>query len=118
MDCLFCQIAAKEAKAKIIYEDAETMAFQNIRPLAPIHLLIIPKKHISSISQVLPEERDLIGQVILTAQKAAQLVGLEERGYKLAVNVGRGGGQEIFHLHFHLLGGWSNLKERDVPGMP
>ncbi len=118
MECIFCQIAAKKAKAEIIYEDGETMVFQNIRPLAPIHLLIIPKKHIVSIAHILPEESNLIGQVIITAQKAAQLVGLAERGYKLAVNVGQGGGQEIFHLHFHLLGGWLSNEERDIPGQP
>lgn len=116
MDCIFCRIVEKKMPADIVYEDEETMVFHTIRPTAPVHLLVIPKKHIVSADHVQEEEKDLIGQLFLSAQKAAKKMNLE--GYKLAVNVGEKGGQEIFHLHVHLLGGWKNAKDRDIPSMP
>ncbi len=106
MDCIFCKIAKKEAPADIVYENDSVIAFKNIRPSAPVHFLVIPKKHIPSVNEVKKEERELIGELFLAAQKIAQEEGLQDSGYKLAVNVGKGGGQEVFHLHIHLLGGW------------
>lgn len=118
MDCIFCKIATKKAPAEIIYEDEKTMVFRNIRPSAPVHLLVIPKAHIESADVVKAEDRELIGNLFISAQKGAELAKIREKGYKLAVNVKEGGGQEVFHLHIHLLGGWSDAKERDIPGMP
>lgn len=118
MNCIFCKIARKEAPATVVYEDDETLVFENIRPLAPIHLLAIPKKHIPSIDEIEDDDVKLLGQTVIAARNAARDKGLDESGYKLVVNVGEGGGQEIFHLHFHILGGWESEKERDVPGMP
>ncbi len=117
-DCIFCKIVAKEASSEIIYENEKVMVFRNIRPSAPVHLLAIPKKHIASINQIVSDDRELIGEVIIAAKEAARKEGIDESGYKLAVNVGKGGGQEIFHLHVHLLGGWKRVEERDIPGMP
>jgi len=103
MDCLFCKIVNKEEKADIVYEDDKFIAFKDINPKAAVHLLVIPKKHISSVKELQPEDRELMGELIFTAKKVAEQEKLE--GYKLAINVGRGGGQLVDHLHMHLLGG-------------
>ena len=116
--CLFCQIINKEKPADIIYEDKDFMAFKDIYPKAPIHLLIVPKKHIPSVDHLETRDKELIGELFLIAQKIARNKGVAVRGYKLVFNVGRGGGQVIDHLHLHLLAGWQSDKERDVPGMP
>lgn len=108
MDCIFCKIVQKQIPADIIYENEKVVAFKNIKPNAPVHLLIIPKKHIESVDTVKEEDKELIGELFIAVQKAADLAKIRERGYKLAVNVKEGGGQEIFHLHLHLLGGWEN----------
>ncbi len=105
-DCIFCKIVNKEAPADIVYEDEETIVFENIRPSTPIHLLAVPKKHIASVDDIQEADGELIGKVVIAARKAAASKGLDETGYKLAVNVGRGGGQEVFHLHIHILGGF------------
>ncbi|KKT16413.1 MAG: Histidine triad (HIT) protein [Parcubacteria group bacterium GW2011_GWB1_43_6] len=105
-DCLFCKIVAKELPSAIIYENDNFLVIKDIKPLAPIHLLIITKKHISSVDHLAINDKELIGEMILTAQQVARDQGLRERGYKLSFNVGRGSGQLIPHLHLHLLGGW------------
>lgn len=107
-DCLFCKIVKKEAAADILYEDKNFLVIKDIRPLAPVHLLIITKKHIPSVDQLTGNDKELIGEMILLAQKIAQGQGLSKTGYKLNFNVGRGGGQLIDHLHLHLLGGWKS----------
>ena len=117
-NCIFCKIIKKEASSEIIYEDENTIVFKSIRPVAPVHLLVVPKKHIESADTILKEDKDLIGSLFLVAQKAADIAEIRNLGYKLAINVGRGGGQEVFHIHIHLLGGWRNEKERDIPTMP
>ena len=117
-DCIFCQIVAKKIPADIIYEDEKFLVFKDIKPLAPVHLLIVPKKHISSVQNLKMSDRDLIGDLFLLAKRIAQKQNVAQKGYKLVFNVGKGGGQEIPHLHLHLLGGWKTKKERDVPGMP
>jgi histidine triad (HIT) family protein len=117
-DCVFCRIVKKEIPSDIIYEDKSVIVFKNIKPLAPIHLLAIPKKHIKSIEQLKGKDKDLLASLLIAIQKSAKKEHLSKDGYKLAVNVGEGGGQEIFHLHIHLLGGWKNKKNRDIPGMP
>lgn len=101
MDCIFCKIASKEAPAKIVYEDENVIAFPDIDPKAPVHILIIPKKHIPSVDHVEIEDKTLMGELILAAQKIAREKGLD--GYKLEIYVGRSAGQVIDHLHLHLL---------------
>ncbi|MCX7118231.1 MAG: histidine triad nucleotide-binding protein [Legionellales bacterium] len=105
MTCLFCKIASGDLSAKIAYDDAELMAFHDISPQAPTHLLIIPKRHIATIDEVDVQDDGLLGRIILTAQKLARTEGLSEAGYRLVFNVNSGGGQMVYHIHLHLLGG-------------
>jgi histidine triad (HIT) family protein len=105
MDCLFCKIINKEIPAQIVYEDEEVFAFKDINPRAPVHILIIPKRHISDISQIEPEDGKLIGQIHVAAVKIARELGIADQGYRLVNNCKENGGQEVYHLHFHLLGG-------------
>lgn len=101
--CLFCQIIKKEIPAEIVYEDEKFLAFKDINPKADLHLLVIPKAHIASISTLEEKDKNLIAELIFTAKKIAEAQKLE--GYKLHFNVGAKGGQIIFHLHLHLLAG-------------
>lgn len=101
MGCIFCKIISKEAPAEIVYEDENVIAFPDIDPKAPVHILIIPKKHIPSVDHVEIEDKTLMGELILAAQKIAREKGLD--GYKLEIYVGRSAGQVIDHLHLHLL---------------
>lgn len=117
-DCLFCKIINKEVPVEIVYENNKVVVFKDIHPKAPIHLLIVPQKHIPSVDHLEIQDKELIGELFLTAQKIARAKGVAKTGYKLVFNVGRGGGQVIDHLHLHLLAGWKDEKERDVPGMP
>ena len=105
-DCIFCKIIKTEIPADIFYEDQNLIVLKDIKPKAPIHYLIIPKQHIESVNHLKEENKDLIGVMFLTAQKIADKLGIKDKGYKLAFNVGRGGGQIIDHLHLHILGGW------------
>ena len=114
MNCIFCKIVKKESPATIVYEDDKTMVFENIKPSAPVHLLAIPKKHISSIDEIEEGDAELIGRIVIAVRNAAHDKGLNKSGYKLVVNVGEGGGQEIFHLHFHILGGWKSDDEMNI----
>jgi histidine triad (HIT) family protein len=105
MECLFCQIANKEIPAEIVYEDDKILAFKDIKPVAPVHLLIIPKKHILSVNHLEKQDRELIGELFLVAQKNAKEQGISKTGYRLVFNIGRDAGQTIEHLHLHLIGG-------------
>ena len=105
-DCVFCKIIKKEIPADIFYEDQNLIVFKDIEPKAPIHYLIVSKQHIESINHLKEENKDLMGEMFLTAKTIADKLGLKDRGYKLTFNVGRGGGQVIDHLHLHILGGW------------
>lgn len=105
-DCLFCKIVNKEMPTDAVYEDDKFLVIKDIHPLAPIHLLIITKKHIPSVDHLTINDKELIGGMILAAQAVARKEGLAQTGYKLGFNVGKGGGQLIEHLHLHLLGGW------------
>ena len=105
-DCIFCKIVIKEAQSEIVAEDDSFVAFNDIRPKAPVHLLVVPKIHIASVSELKREHRELMGDMILFAQKVAEKLGVAQSGYKLIFNVGRGGGQVIDHIHLHILGGW------------
>lgn len=113
-DCLFCQIVNKEKSADIIYEDSKFIVFTDIYPKAPIHILIVPKKHILSIQHLEVGDKELIGELFLIAKKIATQKNIAEKGYKLVFNVGKGGGQLINHIHLHLLAGWKSVKERDI----
>lgn len=105
MSCLFCKIIDKEVPSEIVYEDERFLAFRDIHPKAPLHILIVPKKHISSINELKTEDKELMGRFLLTAKEIAKKLGLSKIGYKLIFNVGKGGGQLIEHLHLHLLSG-------------
>ena len=100
-DCLFCKIVRKEIPANIALEDEKFLVFHDIQPKAPLHLLIIPKKHIQSIDHVEVQDKELMGELILTSQKVARQHNL--KGYRLQINVGREGGQVVDHIHLHLL---------------
>ncbi len=102
-DCLFCKIIAGDIPCKKIFEDADFLAFHDIHPKAPIHALIIPKKHIESLAHLEAEDAPLVGQMTLLLKKLAEDLGLAQ-GFKVQVNTGINGGQEVFHLHYHLLG--------------
>jgi len=102
-DCLFCKIANKKTPAEIVYENDKVVVFKDIHPRAPIHLLIVPKKHITSVDHLELQDKELVGELILAAQKIAKEKKLN--GYKLIINVGRSAGQVIDHLHLHLLSG-------------
>jgi len=114
--CLFCKIIKKEIPSDIVYEDEKVISFKDIHPKAPIHLLILPKKHIPSVDNLEEVDKELVGNLFVVAKNRAKEKNL--KGYKLVVNVGREGGQVIDHLHLHLLGGWRSKEEREVPGMP
>jgi len=101
MNCLFCNIAKGEKKAEIVYENDKVIAFKDIHPKAPVHLLIVPKKHIPSLFHLEIKDKTLMGELILVAQKIAKEKNL--KGYRLKINVGRPAGQIIDHLHLHLL---------------
>lgn len=104
-DCVFCKIVKKELSADILQESDNTVIFKDIRPLAPIHYLVVPKKHISSIKEISYEDEAMMGHIILMAKEAAERLNLS--GYKLVFNVGRDGGQIVDHVHLHLMGGWN-----------
>ena len=105
MDCIFCQIAAGKVPSDIIYQDEEVIAFRDINPQAPVHLLIIPREHVASLAEVSEAQLPLMGYMISIANKLAEEEGIAESGYRLAINCGREGGQLVPHLHLHLLGG-------------
>jgi histidine triad (HIT) family protein len=104
-DCIFCRIGAGEIATNKVFEDADLIAFHDIRPQAPIHIQIIPKRHIGTIQDLKEDDMGLVGKMILTANQLAREKGLGERGYRLVFNCKGEGGQEVFHIHLHLLGG-------------
>jgi len=105
MDCLFCKIAAGEIPAKIIYRENGVLAFHDISPQAPIHVLLIPERHIAALNDLVDDDRTMLGDLILGAKEVAQQLGLAADGYRLVMNCNRNGGQTVFHIHCHLLGG-------------
>jgi len=105
-DCLFCKIIKGEISTEFLYQDEDIVAFRDIHPKAPIHILIVPKKHIDKLQNISDNDRDLLGKILLVAQKIAQQEKIDKSGYKVVVNCGEGAGQIVPHLHFHLLGGW------------
>jgi histidine triad (HIT) family protein len=105
MSDIFCNIIAKEIPANIVVENDYAIAIEDIHPQAPVHVLIIPKKHITSIMDISPEDSNLMGKLFVMAQEVAKKLGLEYKGFRLITNQGEDGGQIIDHLHLHLLGG-------------
>ena len=104
-DCLFCRIASGEIPARIVHQDDRYVAFEDINPQAPVHILIIPRRHLEGLNELGPDDNELVGGVHLLARDLARARGLSDRGYRLVVNSGPDAGQTVFHLHFHLLGG-------------
>ena len=104
-DCLFCKIVAGEIPADIVYENESVIAFRDISPQAPVHVLVIPRKHISTINDLDEEDRTLIGDMFLAAKEIAAQEGIDESGYRAVMNCNKGAGQSVFHIHLHVLGG-------------
>ena len=104
-DCIFCKIIKKEISSDIVYEDSDIIAFKDIQPAAPIHILVIPKKHIPSLVELEKEDEIVIGRIYTVINKIAEEQGVKEKGYRVIVNCGKDGGQEVKHVHFHLLAG-------------
>ncbi len=104
-DCLFCKISKKEIPSEIVYQDETLTVFKDINPAAPIHLLIIPNKHIVSVQEMEPGDEEILGKLFSAAKKAAEVSGISDSGYRLIINNGPDAHQEILHLHLHLMGG-------------
>jgi len=103
--CIFCNIVNKNVPANIVYEDDQVIALRDINPQAPVHLLIVPKKHVATIMDLTSEDKDLIGQIYLVAQKLASQESIAQCGFRIVANCNADAGQAVFHIHFHLLGG-------------
>lgn len=103
--CIFCKIVAKEAQATIVYRDEQVTAFRDTHPVAPTHILVVPNKHIESVAALETEDEQLVGHLFTVARKLAEAEGIARGGYRLITNTGPNGGQTIFHLHLHLVGG-------------
>lgn len=104
-ECIFCKIIAGKIPSEIVYQDDRSVVIRDINPQAPKHLLVMPREHITSLAHAGPGHKDLLGHLIWVAREVAKSEGLSERGYRVAVNTGREGGQLVPHIHFHLLGG-------------
>ena len=103
-DCIFCKIAAGEIPSRKVYEDSDVIAFHDINPAAPVHFMIVPKDHIASLADAHARHEMLLGRILLLAPRLAKEQGLAD-GFRTIINTGRGGGQEVMHLHVHVLGG-------------
>ena len=104
-DCIFCKIIRGEIPSTKVYEDDEILAFNDVNPAAPIHILVIPKKHINSLADMKPEDEKLVGKIYRVINKIAEDKGFKNEGFRVIVNCGKNGGQEVMHLHFHILAG-------------
>lgn len=102
--CIFCRIVRGEIPASKVFEDEEFLAFRDIRPIAPVHLLVIPKRHVESLAHFEPADSDLVGRMLLLGARLAPQQGLSD-GFRTMINTGKGGGQEVFHVHAHIFGG-------------
>ncbi len=105
-DCIFCNIVNKSTNTEILHETEDLIVFNDINPHAPVHLLIVPKRHVRSINDLEPGDHDIVSKLIFTGRDMAREKGIHESGYRLFFNVEKGGGQVIFHLHLHMVGGW------------
>lgn len=104
-DCIFCKISKGEIPSEKVYEDEEVLAFKDIHPAAPIHILVIPKKHIAKVTEIMPEDEALVGKMYTVINKIAKEQEFAEDGFRIIINCGRDAGQEVMHLHFHILAG-------------
>jgi histidine triad (HIT) family protein len=105
-DCIFCQIAHGQTSTEILYQTDTLVVFKDINPHAPVHLLFVPKKHIRSVNDLTDPDQEILSELVMVAKAMAKEHGVAKSGYKLLYNVEKGGGQLIFHLHLHLIGGW------------
>ena len=105
-DCLFCKISQGKTDTEMLYENETLVVFRDINPAAPVHLLIVPKKHIRSVNDLDDADQPILSQLVMAARKMAVEQGIDQSGYRIFINVERGGGQLIFHLHMHVIGGW------------
>lgn len=104
-DCIFCRIAAGEIKADILHQDERVVAFRDLNPQAPVHVLVIPRRHISTTNDLTPADAELVGAMLLAAKQVAEREGVASRGYRTLINCNAEAGQSVFHIHLHLLGG-------------
>lgn len=104
-DCTFCSIVAGEQEADLVYEGEEVVAFHDVNPQAPIHILLIPREHVSTVNELEESHAEVVGKLFLKARDLAQKQGIDEDGYRLVMNTNRQAGQSVFHIHLHLLGG-------------
>lgn len=104
-DCIFCKIINKEIPASIVYEDERIIAFDDINPQAPVHILLIPKEHFPSLNEIPEDKKDVLNYLLLKAREIARKKEIGERGYRIVLNTARESGQDVLHIHFHLLGG-------------
>jgi histidine triad (HIT) family protein len=104
-DCIFCRIAAGEIPARVVHQDADCLAFHDLNPQAPVHVLVIPRRHVASLADDAAGDVALLGALVRSARSTALALGLGEGGFRLVINTGEGAGQSVFHLHAHVLGG-------------
>ncbi|MCW7754705.1 histidine triad nucleotide-binding protein [Desulfobotulus sp. H1] len=115
-DCIFCKIIAGQIPTEFLMETEDLVVFRDINPKAPVHLLIVPKQHIRSINDIQKNHKEVIASLFYIAKEMAAREGIDESGYKLQFHVEKGGGQEVFHLHLHLIGGWKLTTSRTATG--
>lgn len=113
-DCVFCQIIKGEAPADIVYQDDDIIAFKDISPKAPVHILICPTKHIKSLRDLKKKDKNLMGKMMVKVDEVAKKLNVSESGYKVVINNGKGAGQIVFHLHLHLVSGWRRKAKWEV----
>ena len=104
-DCLFCKILDGEIPCDKVYENDQVIAFRDVNPQAPTHILVIPRKHISTVNDLTADDKNIVGEMVLAAQTVAKQEGIEESGYRLVMNCNEGAGQTVFHIHLHIMGG-------------
>ncbi len=104
-DCIFCKIINKEIPASMVFEDEKMIAFNDMNPQAPIHILLIPREHFASLNDIPEEKKNILSHLMLKARQIAQEKGIAEKGYRIVLNTAKDSGQEVFHIHLHLLGG-------------
>jgi histidine triad (HIT) family protein len=104
-DCIFCKIVAGEIPAKIVHESDSLIAFEDVNPVAPLHILVVPRKHIETTNDLTEKDKELVGDMLLCAKMVAAEMGVDQKGYRVVVNCMSGAGQSVYHIHMHLLGG-------------
>ncbi|MFO7840203.1 MAG: histidine triad nucleotide-binding protein [Desulfosalsimonadaceae bacterium] len=105
-DCIFCKIVNGEIDTPFVYENEKLVVFKDINPAAPVHLLIVPRRHIRSVNDLTDADRDIVSEMVMVAREMAKQFSVDKSGYRIFFNVEKGGGQLVFHLHMHLIGGW------------